>query len=98
MMFHLLQRRFEFLQSRSDRRQQLQPLFGDLHAPPAAPEQRHLDISLQRLDLLADGRRRDTERLSGFRKAQVRDNRLEYAEGPQRQSVVRGWHFKLSLT
>src|ERR1700722_7976509 len=98
MMFHLLQRRLEFLESRSYRRQQFQSLFGDLHAPSATPEQRNLDISLQRLDLLTDGRRRDIERISGFRKAQVRGNRLEYAQGPQRQSVVRGWHFKLSLT
>jgi hypothetical protein len=28
----------------------------------------------------------------------VRGNRLEYAQRSQRQSVVRGWHFKLSLT
>src|SRR6202030_831982 len=63
-----------------------------------APEQRNLDISLQRLDLLADGRRCDIERISGFRKAQVRGNRLEYAQRSQWQSVVRGWHFKLSLT
>src|ERR1700722_7742222 len=98
MMFHLLQRRLEFLESRSYRRQQFQSLFGDLHAPSATPEQGHLDISLQRLDLLADGRRCDIERISGFRKAQVRGNRLEYAQRSQWQSVVRGWHFKLSLT
>jgi hypothetical protein len=28
----------------------------------------------------------------------VRGNRLEYAQGSQRQSIVRGGHFKLSLT
>jgi hypothetical protein len=28
----------------------------------------------------------------------VRRHRLEDAQGSQRQSIVRGWHFKLSLT
>jgi hypothetical protein len=28
----------------------------------------------------------------------MRGDRLEYPQGSQRQSVVRGWHLKLSLT
>jgi hypothetical protein len=47
---------------------------------------------------LADGRRRYIQRFGGLRKTQVRGDCLEYPQRAQRQSVVRGWHLKFSLT
>jgi len=57
VLLELMQRGFKALQADAHRGKQLETLVGDFHAPAVAPKQRYLDISLQRLDLLADCRR-----------------------------------------
>lgn len=79
-----------FFQTGPHGRQQFQALLGDLHAPAASAEQRHLDIRLQCLDLLADRGRGDVEGSSGVRETQMRRHRLEHAQGAQGQPVVGG--------
>src|SRR5258708_28555132 len=98
MMVDLLQGGFELFEAGPHGGQQFEAFVGDFHPPAVAPKQRHLDIRLQRLDLLADGCGRDIERIGSGREIQVRGHRLEYPQGSQWQSVVGGWHLKFSLT
>src|SRR5580704_7346178 len=97
-MLDLLHGGFELFEAGPHGGQQFEAFVGDLDPPAVSPKQRHLDIPLERLDLLADGGRRDIERIGGGREIQVRGHRFEYPQGSQWQSVVGGWHLKLSLT
>jgi hypothetical protein len=98
VLFDVVYRGLQSIEARPYGGQQFEPFVGDFHAPSAAPKQGHLNIGLQRFDLLADGRRRDIERIGGRGKIQMRGHGLEYSQSSQWQPFVGGWHVKRSLT
>src|ERR1700677_4983129 len=84
--------RFERVETCAHGRQQFDAFLGDLHAAAVAAKQGHLNVSLQALDLLADRRRRDVERLGGRGEIQMRGHSLEHAQGSERHSTIRSRH------
>ena len=62
----------QLLESAAHARQQLGAFLGQRHGPRVATEQRHADVGFERLDLRADGGRRDPEFLRCGGEAQVR--------------------------
>ena len=77
MLLEVLHRGFELVEPAAHAGQQLLPLGREFDAPPGTLEQLHLQVVLERLDLLADGRRRHVQRLGRVRKRQPRRHRFE---------------------
>lgn len=97
MLLGVVQRRLKLVQPCAHARQQLQALFAHLHAASAAAKQRHLQVILEGLDLLAHRRGRHAERLGSATEAQMRCDRLEYTQRAERKAVVGFGHVKLTL-
>ena len=80
MLLDLLQSRFESVETCSHAWQQFQALFGHFHVSPVTPEERHLQVVLERFDLLTDGSRRHIERICCTTETRVRRNGVEYPQ------------------
>ena len=92
MLFEVLHRGLELVEPAPHAGQQLLPFGGELDAPAGTLEQLYLQVVLERLDLLADGRRGHVQRLGGVRERQARSHGLENAQGIERQAGVGGGH------
>jgi len=75
-----VERRFELIQPAPYAREQFLTLRRQLDLAPAAPEQWHLQVILECLDLHAHRRGCHVQRLGGFREAQPRRDRFEDAQ------------------
>ena len=92
MLLEVLHRGFELVEPAAHARQQLLALGGEFDAPPGTLEQLHLQVVLERLDLLADGRRRHVQGLGRVRKRQPRSHRFEDSQRIERQAGIGGGH------
>jgi hypothetical protein len=94
----VLQGRFELIKAGTHAGQKFQALVGHFHAPAVAAKQRHLQIVLERLDLLAHRRRGHVERVRRRAETQARGHRFEHTQRAQRESVEGLGHLKFLLT
>ena len=82
----------QFLEPAPHAGQQLGAFLREGDRAGVAPEQRHADVGLQRLDLRAHGGRRHAEFPRGGGEAQVGRDGLEDAQRVQRQTIGDGGH------
>src|SRR5262245_9683589 len=66
ILLEAMQRRFELIEPATHAGQQLQAFRSELDLAAVAPEERGAQVILEGLDLLADGGRRDAQRLGGL--------------------------------
>ena len=92
MLLEVLHRRFELIEPAPDARQQLLPFGGEFDTPSGPLEQLHLQVVLERLDLLAHGRRRHVQRFGRIRERQPRGHGFEDSQRIERQAGVGGGH------
>ena len=83
----LVERGLQVGEAAADSRQQQQAFRRQFDVAAGAPEQRHLQVILERLDLHAHRRGRDVQGVGGGRKAQPRGDGLEDAQRVERQPV-----------
>jgi len=67
MLFEVLHRGLELVEAAPYTGQQLLSFGREFDATPGTLEELYLQVVLQRLDLLTDGRRRHVQRLGGVR-------------------------------
>ena len=82
----------EFVEPAPHAREQFRAFLRERDGAGVTAEERHADVSLERLDLGAHGGRRDAEFARRGGEAQVRRDGLEHAQGVQRNAVRRGCH------
>jgi hypothetical protein len=94
VLFEVLHRGFEFVQPAAHAREQLLPFRRELDAAPGPLEELHLEVVLQRFDLLADRRRGHVQGLCGIGEGQARTHRLEDSQRIERQAGIGGGHVR----
>ena len=92
MLLQVLHRGLELVEPATHAGQQLLALGRQLDTATGTLEKLHLQVVLERLDLLADRRRRHVQGLGGVRERQARSDRLEDAQRVERQPGIGGGH------